>query len=217
MRWLSIDTEGYEVARALAMEGICAGVLTYRLQATPRDEDQFRAESLEWLEQLFCKAPRRDGSEVSHPWQSSEPNKNVAVRDGLFAMGRFRAESEKWGIASDRIGFLGFSAGAAVAHGVAQHCRPGNRPNFVAQLYMGAASDVLWRRDSPPHFLGVAADDQLAAGSVIDAAQSRIAQGLEVELHVYQNGGHGFGMTPQGRASDKWYSDFSIWVKSLGF
>ena len=48
-RWLSIDSEGYDVARALAAHGVTAIVLKYRLDHTPDDEDAFRKDAAAFI------------------------------------------------------------------------------------------------------------------------------------------------------------------------
>ena len=42
------------------------------------------------------------------------------------------------------------------------------------------------------------------------------AAGSPAELHIYERGGHGFGMTTQGSTSDHWFDEFVWWMRSRG-
>jgi hypothetical protein len=41
--------------------------------------------------------------------------------------------------------------------------------------------------------------------------------GHPVELHIYAQGGHGFGMRKQGLPSDNWIDRLAEWLKAFGF
>src|SRR5690349_16473749 len=63
-RWLSMGNEGWEVAQALADQGIAAFVLKYRLFPTPESLDGFK----ESMNQMFAAVtPPKDGTPPSGP------------------------------------------------------------------------------------------------------------------------------------------------------
>ena len=69
--------------------------------------------------------------------------------------------------------------------------------------------------DSGPMFLVAATDDQL--GLVDDSVaiyQAWKGAGRPVELHLYANGGHGFGMRTQSLPSDTWIDRLGDWLRS---
>jgi acetyl esterase/lipase len=65
-------------------------------------------------------------------------------------------------------------------------------------------------------FLAVAADDFLA-DSVLTMFQSLRSAKRPVEMHVFNAGGHGFGMQQLGLTCDMWIDEFAGWLASLGY
>ena len=69
----------------------------------------------------------------------------------------------------------------------------------------------------PPLFIAVAADDHtVAASKSIDIFEAWRGAGLSAELHVYETGGHGFGLGKPGTASAKWTEAFEAWLTGHG-
>jgi acetyl esterase/lipase len=202
--FLAIDHEGTEVARKLASQGIAAFVLKYRvLQTEVRDEDFIRQ-----LQERF--------SNLMHLMQFMQQAAPLAIADGLRSVKMLRLRAGEWGIAPEQIGVLGFSTGANVAIGTATRYSEGGRPNFVASIYpapSGAAPAV--PSDAPPLFLLTANDDPLGSGASLPLYSAWKDAGCPVELHVYAQGGHGFGMHKQGLPSDHWIERFNEWLRSL--
>jgi len=215
-RWLSIDSEGYDVARALAARGIVGIVLKYRLVHTPEDESAFRTFANGFLggltqgvvgegTQSVSSVPRMDP-------QESEPGR----ADGLVAVRHVRQHAAEWGIDPAHIGIVGFSAGSAVAHETATRYNAGGRPNFVGEIYGFVAPDVRWPADVPPLFLAVAGDDPIAIEGTLTGFATLRAQKHPAELHVYYSGGHGFGVQKRGLTTDGWITQFLDWIDALG-
>ena len=40
---------------------------------------------------------------------------------------------------------------------------------------------------------------------------------IPVEVHIYNSGGHGFGMKQTGKTSAQWPLQFEDWMKERGF
>ncbi len=197
---LSIESEGNMVARWLAEKGVTAFVLKYRLVPTGkdgvRDLNETSSNNLDEFKRLVSTVI---------PY---------SVADGLAAIKYVREHAAGMGLKKDRIGFMGFSAGGAVTMGVAYNASEESQPNFLVPVY--AWTDAMPVREitgaEPPMLVICATDDPLglAKGSVAlynswyDARQS-------VALHMYSEGGHGFGMKSQGLPSDTWIERFYDW------
>ncbi|MEI6076882.1 MAG: alpha/beta hydrolase [Verrucomicrobiota bacterium] len=130
--------------------------------------------------------------------------------DGLRAMRLVRSRAAEWGVAPQRIGMVGYSAGGEVVSltsfgetaGAAKAADPVDRvnarPDFLAEIYPGGAG--LPRelpRNAPPAFLLVANDDN-HTDTVVKLFELYRAAKIPVEVHVFSKGGHGFN---QGQRS----------------
>lgn len=202
---LSINSEGFDVARWLAERGVAAFVLKYRL--VPSGDDAVA----EFGEQMMS-----DPDVVAQHIDQVAP---LAGADGEAAVRLVRDRAVDFDLRSDRIGFIGFSAGGNVAMRVAYTPDDRARPDFLAPIY--AAGRGLELTDPPsgsgPMFVVAATDDEL--GLAVDAIRIyELWRGAElpVELHMYARGGHGFGMRTQGLPSDTWIDRFGDWLAAAG-
>lgn len=204
-RALSIDNEGLAAAHWLAGQGIAAFLLKYRLVPTPRPTRAFLAEVAGLLS-------LRDEGGANAPDERAPPD---AIADLAQAIDAVRAGAGQWAIEPDRVGVLGFSAGAIMA--VELGARPGpSQPDFIAAVYPSLA-DFHPKPPVPPLFVVTTNDDPLFARrgfGLIDGWQ--MAEG-SVELHCYRDGGHGFGMRPTGKASDRWIDALHDWLRMSGY
>jgi acetyl esterase/lipase len=201
-RFLSIDSEGHEVARWLVKRGIAAFVLKYRVIETPENDAEMWTE----LRQLLGASLR-----------NFDEDARLGIADGLQAMKLVRERAHEWGLSSECIGFMGFSAGAMITSHVALRAPEGERPAFAAPIYgapLGEMPSV--SGNTPAMFLAYASDDTLVGASVQSFYKALTEAGQHPELHVYRSGGHGFGMRKQGKSSDYWIEDFYHWLESLG-
>ena len=206
-RMLTLDAEGNDVARWLAERGIAAFVLKYRLIETSSSD------ALMWTQFMA----RMAAAKVSGTASFADDAK-LGIADGIQAVKVVRARAKEWNIATDRIGFVGFSAGGMVASYTMLDASDVARPNFVAPIYGGPLADVPKIPSKlPPVFLAYASDDSLIAERV-DAFYAALRKaGHHPELHIYHKGGHGFGMNKQGVSSDYWIEDLYHWMESLGY
>ena len=211
--WLSYQNEGTEVAQWLANKGITAFVLKYRLNQTPEDPEmmeQFTRDFFNWL-------PKRDS--VHNARFSLPPGKDhrtLGFQDGIRALEYVHEHAGKYGIDPDRIGMMGFSAGAGVTMNAVLRSSSENGPDFAAPIYGGWKKGTGVPENAPPLFILSATDDRLVTGSV-DLYQSWVDAGRSAELHIYSKGGHGFGMNQRGIPVDSWIERFHDWVKATGF
>src|SRR5258707_3649636 len=204
--YLSIELEGTEVARWLCARGVAAFVLKYRvLQTEARDEDLVKQ-----LQERFTNLIN-----LMELMQQIEP---LAIADGQQAMKVVRQRAAEWAIAPERIGILGFSSGGVVTIGAAMQYDEESRPNFVAPIYPAlSGTGITVPTDAPPRFLLAANDDPMVAGASLPLYSAWRDAGHPVELHLYAQGGHGFGMKKQGLPTDHWIERFSEWLQAQGF
>jgi acetyl esterase/lipase len=193
-RFLAVEHEGHQVGQWLAEHGIAGCVLKYRLY-------------------------RREGSPYS---------RDDAIADGERAVRFVRSHAKQWDIDPERIGFLGFSAGGDLTLAVAAAGDNGNasaddeidrassRLNFQVPIYPGgldqAASTV--SADTPPTLLLCSVDDRddIAYGVATLYTALRRAD-VPVEVHIYGNGGHGWGIRPGDNAVNKWPERLVDWLQ----
>jgi len=205
---LGYEAGGTAVARRLAQRGVTALVLKYRTIRSAGDPMQLPEVHLKEMEQLMARA--KSGMPVEVPPFAGEPH---AVEDGARAMAIVREHASDWGIDPKRIGFIGFSAGGYLAADLAIGDKA-SRPDFVALIYGGLRTPV--PADASPAFIAAAADDEFQPN---DAAQLFAAwrmAGAPAELHLYERGGHGFGLEPKGTPSDHWFDELIWWMQSRG-
>ncbi|WP_394370990.1 alpha/beta hydrolase [Echinicola marina] len=207
-RWLSMGNEGWEVAKALAEQGITAFVLKYRLHPTP--------ESLE----DFSNSMNRTFDEAAKGTQNGEatprPRRNLSdqLEDAEAAYAMIVERAEEWGVDIDRIGMIGFSAGA----GLTMHCTLNSETMdlaFIGPVY-GGMGEVEVPKDAPPMFNVIASDDFLFHGQ-FGVIRSWYEADIPVEFHLYQNGGHGFGLGNPDRTSNSWFEAFMHWLEVNDF
>jgi acetyl esterase/lipase len=204
---LSIDYEGRDVARWLAAHGVAAFVLQYRLEPTPANDLLFEA----LLAKRLFSATHR--STISLP---AYPGEALGVADALRALQLVKQNAGRWGLDPERVGFLGFSAGALIALRVGTGYAAGTRPAFIGSLYGVEQLDGPVRKDAPPLFLALAGDDPFFPDGAARLVHEWRQAGVPAELHVYERGGHGFGMKAQGATSDHWIQEFYWWLEDRG-
>lgn len=205
-RWLSMGNEGWEVAEALAKEGIAAFVLKYRLFPTAPELQDFS----DWMNRpRTAPAPSSDSDNNDAPPRRPQMDLSNQLEDAEAAYAMIVERAEEWGVDTERIGMIGFSAGA----GLTMHSTLNSKSMklaFIGPIY-GGMGPVEVPKDAPPMFNVIATDDFLFRGQfgVID---SWYKAGVPVEFHLYQNGGHGFGLGNPNRTSNRWFDAFIHWL-----
>ena len=206
-RWLSMGNEGWEVATALAERGIAAFVLKYRLHPTPESLDDFKA----WMNRPRpAPTTSSDSSKSVTPPSPPQLDLSNQLEDAEAAYAMIRKRSAEWGVDTNRIGMIGFSAGAGLTMHSTLHSKT-MKLAFIGPIY-GGMGPVAVPKNAPPMFNVIATDDFLFRGQfgVID---SWFKAGIPVEFHLYQNGGHGFGLGNPGRTSNRWFDAFMHWLE----
>jgi acetyl esterase/lipase len=210
---LAWDLEGEEVAAWLNSVGVTGIILKYRV-------------------------PRRAGQPEPKPAPGP-------LLDAQRALRLVRRQATDWGVNSNRIGILGFSAGGHLAIAAATEFEQrryeaiddidqlSGRPDFAAAIYPGylleqqpagveinkdtLAPYIRIPKGTPPIFLVHAADDKVAGpenSAVMYLALKRA--NVPAELHIFAQGGHGFGVRPSAPPSVAWTERFVGWLQTLG-
>lgn len=205
-RTLSMENEGWNVAKSLAERGVAAFVLKYRLNQTPSDMAAFEQS----MAQMFSGAARPARPNLAEAVAGLEPQ--IADSRAAFALVRRRAA--EWRVDPDRIGMVGFSAGAMLTMATALAGKDA-KPAFIGNIY-GPLAPMTVPADAPPMFVALAADDPLFAGRGMGLIESWQAAKKPVEFHLYEQGGHGFGMYPKETTSTGWFNAFVSWIGMHG-
>ncbi|GGD10595.1 endo-1,4-beta-xylanase [Aquisalinus flavus] len=205
--WLSMGNEGWEVAEALNEQGIAAFVLKYRLQPTP--------DALEAFDREIMNRPRpAPGEEGEAPAPRPRWDLSNQLEDAEAAWQMIDDNADEWGVDMDRLGMMGFSAGAGLTMHVTMNSDVA-RPAFIAPIYGGMGA-VEVPDDAPPLFVAIATDDFLYEGDT-GLIKSWYEAGKPVEMHLFQNGGHGFGLGNPDRTSNIWFTNYIHWLDVNGF
>ncbi len=216
-RWLSINNEGWKIAKALNERGIAAFVLKYRLIPTPP--------TIEGLQQSMNRTfaavtPPAGGAAggaapaAAEPPRPPRPDLTNQLADAEAAYALILSRAKEWGVDTSRIGMMGFSAGA----GLTMHCTLNSKTMklaFIAPIY-GGMGPVEVPKEAPPLFVAIAANDFLFKGE-FGLIKSWYDAKKPVEFHLYQDGGHGFGMGYPGHPTYYWFEPFSHWLDHNGF
>lgn len=206
-RTLSMDNEGWNVARALAEQGIAAFVLKYRLNQTPAGMAAFKRSMNDMFSNTERRPPRPEPAQL-------KVQLTPQIEDSRAAFALIRSRAAEWNIDPDRIGMIGFSAGAMLTMAT-ELVGEDAEPAFIANIY-GPLSPVEVPADAPPLFVAIAADDPFFANREFGLIENWYAAKKPVEFHFYEQGGHGFGMYPKDTTSTGWFSAFVRWLTMHG-
>jgi acetyl esterase/lipase len=197
----AIQHEGYNVAQWLADHGVAAFVLKYRLA---RDD--------------------------ANPANTPQPYtvERDALADAQRAFRLIRARAQEWGVRSEAIGIIGFSAGGEVALLAATReaaakadaadpiDRQSSRANFFSLIYPGGLTrtDIVLTKETPPTFLAAGyGDRQNISEGLAEFYLKCKRAGVSAELHMYSGASHGFGLRDTNKSpSGAWIARFHEWM-----
>ena len=206
-RTLSMENEGWAVARALADRGVAAFVLKYRLNQTPSDMAGFEAS----MRQMFSGAARPTRPSPDAQLAGLAPQ----ITDARAAFALVRKRAAEWKVDPNRVGMVGFSAGAMLTMATTV-AGVDAKPAFIGNIY-GPLSAMTIPADAPPLFVALAADDPLFGNIDYGLVNAWRTAKRPVEFHLYEQGGHGFGMYPKETTSTGWFDAFVSWMTMHGY
>ncbi len=171
------------------------------------------------------------------PFADRYPENTADLEDAQQAMRITRAHAAEWHIDPARIGVLGFSAGAHLAvvlSNHADHKRTGAsaseqevdaRPNFALIIYPAylaeppaltkLARGIDPTSSTPPTFLLQAEDDPVHEENALVYFQALKEAKVPAELHIYAEGGHGYGLRPADLPVTHWPALAETWLHTI--
>jgi acetyl esterase/lipase len=215
--FLSIEHEGWNIAHALADRGVAAFVLKYRVKPTPADQNVWMGNLMRAIAQMGARNKQpRPASETANgaPEPGSPLEFSQATDDAFAALSLVRSRATSWSVDPKRVGMIGFSAGAAATLSAVLAAKQGRGPDFFGLIY-GPLARVPVPPQAPPLFAAMAFDDPLFTDFSLVSAWHEA--GRPVELHVYQSGGHGFGLGRPGTSAGMMIEEFMTWMAMQGF
>lgn len=201
-RILAIDLEGTEVCDWLTSIGVNCVLVKYRV-----------------------------------PDSGPYPKSSAALQDAQRALGIARSKAAEWHIDPHRIGVLGFSAGAHLSAALSTHfdqrlydrvdaaddqsCRPDFAvivyPGYLAlsEQNMAANPEIHVTSQTPPSFIVQAEDDPVhVENSTVYFLLLKNAK-VPAELHLYAEGGHGYGLRPTELPVTRWPKLVEQWFLTI--
>ncbi|PWU01256.1 MAG: 1,4-beta-xylanase [Bacteroidetes bacterium] len=152
--------------------------------------------------------------------------------DAYRAIRLVRSRAKEWGLDTNRIGIMGFSAGGEVVNMVAYTSGAGDpnskdpvdkqngRPNFLIFIYPGplGVPDVV-PADTPPAFLLAANDDACCSGPTVSLLEKFRMAKIPVEAHIYTQGNHAFNMGYRSKLKSiqGWPQRMADWLEDNNF
>lgn len=163
------------------------------------------------------------------------PSYVAPLQDAQRALGMVRARAKEWGIDPERIGVLGFSAGAHLAATLGANFEKRSydrvdeaddascRPDFALLIYPGGmvrdgklGSEAQPAAGTPPTFLVQTEDDPVHVENSLACYAALKEAKVPAEMHLYPSGGHGYGLRPSPLAVTTWPARAADWLRSLG-
>ncbi len=197
LRNIWLDNEGTDIAIWLSQQGITCLVLKYR---TNREQD--------------------DGEfEIDIGTYN-----DAIVQDARKSIHTLKSMADSLNFNREKVGVMGFSAGGYVAQLLTyRDSNEGSKsiPDFAALVYtddyIEKYEKVKEQENLPPLFLAIASNDSLL--NIKETIKYLAKFSVTVpksELHIYRDGGHGFGLGYNDNSSVKnWKNAFINWVESL--
>ena len=172
------------------------------------------------------------------PVMARYPESTVDLEDAQQAMRLTRMHAAEWHIDPTRIGVLGFSAGGHLAVVLSNHAdyqpTPANplinsqidaRPNFAMVIYPGYLNNpshpgtlspgVEPNASTPPTFLVQAEDDPVHEENALYYFQALKEAHVPAELHLFAQGGHGYGLRPTDLPVTHWPVYAEVWLHTI--
>jgi len=165
------------------------------------------------------------------------PKSSAALQDAQRALGMVRAHADEWHIDPHRVGVLGFSAGAHLAAALGTHFdqrlydpidaadRLSCRPDFAVIVYPGYLAlseqnfapnpEISVTAETPPSFIVQAEDDPVQVENATVYFLALKNAKVPAELHIYAQGGHGYGLRRTELPVTRWPESVGTWLRTI--
>ena len=165
------------------------------------------------------------------------PKSAAALQDAQRVLGLVRSHAAEWKVDPKRIGILGFSAGAHLSAAVSTHFEKrlydavddadqlSCRPDFAVIIYPGYLAladqnfalnpEIHVTEQTPPSFIVQAEDDPVhVENSTVYFTALKNAK-VPAELHIYAEGGHGYGLRRTALPVTNWPQSVETWLRTI--
>lgn len=162
-------------------------------------------------------------------------NRSGALEDAQRSLSLMRQNADAWNIDPARVGILGFSAGghlaacasagkggrsyAAVDDADQQRCTPDFTvlvyPAYLSDEHFALPAEVSVTKDTPPAFILQTQDDKHYINSSLAYYIALKSAGVPAELHLFPDGGHGYGLRPTAHAVSGWPALCGAWLTKV--
>jgi len=171
------------------------------------------------------------------PASGPYPKSAAALEDAQRALGLVRLHAADWGVDPNRIGVLGFSAGAHLAAALSTHFdqrlykpldaadKTSCRPDFAVIVYPGYLAladkdfapnpDIVPSEKTPPQFIVQAEDDPVHVENAMVYFMALKNAKVAAELHIYAEGGHGCGLRRTALPVTTWPQAVETWLRTI--
>ena len=164
-------------------------------------------------------------------------NRDAAFMDAQRAIRLVRKNAAKWHVDPEKIGVLGFSAGGHLSVRLSnsfglESYEPGDeadllssRPDFSIHIYPAyldsketegeLTEEIQISEHTPPTFMVQTKDDvNYVPGTII---YNRVLEesGIPVTFHLFEEGGHGYGLRPENPEVATWPTLLEKWLKEI--
>jgi acetyl esterase/lipase len=165
------------------------------------------------------------------------PKSSAALEDAQRAVGMVRAHAAEWQIDPQRVGVLGFSAGAHLAAALSTHFdrrlydpvdaadQLSCRPDFAVIVYPGYLalseqnfapnSEIHVTDKTPTTFIVQSEDDPVHVENSTVYFLALKNAGVPVEMHLYAKGGHGYGLRRTELPVTAWPQSVEAWLHTI--
>ncbi len=171
------------------------------------------------------------------PGRPGLPRHLPALQDAQRALSIVRSNAAAWGLRPDKIGIMGFSAGAHLSVMAATQFehraypaidavdQVDCRPDFAIVIYPGGlldektkqlSSDVQVRKNTSQMFIAQAETDRVNSENSILLYLDLKRAGVSAEMHLYAVGAHGFGLRPTPNPHGTWMIRCQEWMTGQG-
>jgi acetyl esterase/lipase len=193
---LAIDLEGTEVCDWLNTKGITCVLLKYRVPFS----------GPYWDDACKCHL---------------QPKAPMALEDAQRTVGLVRLHAAEWRIDRRKIGVLGFSSGGHIVANISTHFAVAVYPGHLslAENSIALNPDIRGHinpRSSPTFLLQNEDDDSDRVEDSVSYYMALKKSGVPVEMHLYAQGGHAFGLRRTKFPVTAWPQLVETWLGTLG-